>query len=77
VTWARDMMDKVMPELESQFRPSLAKREVALIAQRQQLKLYLRMKDDADDMHGVADAAMDIREIDAQLALLRLAISGI
>ncbi len=38
-----------------------------LLAQRKGLKSYLRMKDDADDMHGVADAAMDIREIDAAI----------
>ncbi len=43
----------------------------SLKAQRASLKAYLRMKDDADDMHGVADAAMDIREIDAKLEVLK------
>lgn len=31
---------------------------------------YLLSKVDAQDWHGVADAAMDIREVDAQLCLL-------
>ena len=29
---------------------------------------YLKMKVDEEDWHGVADAAMDLREIDARLA---------
>lgn len=39
--------------------------------QRAVLLQYLRMKIDAGDLHAVADAAMDCREIDAQLAILR------
>lgn len=31
----------------------------------------LRLKVDVEDWHGVADAAMDVREIDAQLAIRR------
>lgn len=32
---------------------------------------YLRMKLEQRDWHGVADAAMDIRELEAKLDLLR------
>ena len=42
-----------------------------LKARRAVLKAWLRSNDDAEDMHGVMDAAADIREIDAQLAVLR------
>lgn len=43
----------------------------ALQERKTSLITYLRMKIDANDFHGVADAAMDIREIDAQVELLR------
>ena len=42
-----------------------------LLARKQSLVAYLRMKLDAEDWHAVQDAASDIREIDAQIALLR------
>lgn len=42
-------------------------RGTALLAQRATLVTYLRMKLEANDMHGVQDAASDIREIDARL----------
>jgi len=42
-----------------------------LRAQRLTLLEYLKMKLDADDMHAVQDAASDIRELDAQIAILR------
>ena len=41
-----------------------------LAEQRQQLLAYLGSKMKAGDWHAVADAAMDLREIDAKLALL-------
>lgn len=31
---------------------------------------YAKMKIDAEDWHGVADAMMDVREVDAQIQLL-------
>jgi hypothetical protein len=34
--------------------------------QRRILKLYLRVKDQQEDMHGVSDAANDIREFDSR-----------
>lgn len=34
------------------------------------IKAYLLAKVDAEDWHGVADAAMDLREIDAELRAL-------
>lgn len=41
-----------------------------LQGRRESLKNYLLMKVDAGDWHGVADAAMDLREIEVQLQLL-------
>jgi hypothetical protein len=45
----------------------MAARQKALTEQRDTLFLYLRSKLDANDLHGVMDAAADIREIDARL----------
>lgn len=42
----------------------LAKRRLAVITD-------LLLKVEAEDWHGVADAAMDLREIDAQLQILQ------
>jgi hypothetical protein len=42
-------------------------RRAALEQQRLQLIAYERMKLEAGDQHGVADAAMDIRELEARL----------
>ncbi len=39
--------------------------------QRAVLKDYLQVKMDEEDYHGVADAAMDIRDIDSELKGLR------
>lgn len=38
-----------------------------LVRERAVLIDYLRVKTEAEDWHAVADAAMDLREIDAQL----------
>jgi len=35
------------------------------------LLVYLQAKVKAEDWHGVADAAMDLREIDAKLSVLQ------
>jgi|KBSSwiStaDraftv2_1062776.scaffolds.fasta_scaffold1851651_2 hypothetical protein len=43
----------------------LTRRRVAVLAD-------LRLKVDAEDFHGVADCAMDLREIDAMLKVLML-----
>lgn len=48
----------------------MEQREVALREQREQMIGYLLLKVKANDFHGVADAAMDIREIDAKLEVL-------
>ena len=42
----------------------------ALRAHRATLITYLLSKADAEDWHGVADAANDLREVDAKLELL-------
>lgn len=44
---------------------------VELIKQRDRLIEYLRLKVDMNDWHGVADAAMDLREVEAQMSLHR------
>lgn len=38
---------------------------------RRQLVAYLTMKMIDEDWHGVADAAMDLRELDAELRIVR------
>jgi len=45
----------------------IEQRRGSLREQREVLKSYLRMKTDAEDWHGVSDAANDLREIDAEL----------
>lgn len=45
------------------LRDELTTRRATMIA-------YLRLKLDENDMHGVQDAASDIREIDAKLSVL-------
>lgn len=42
-----------------------------LIKHREGLRSYLLLKFHQEDHHGIADAAMDIREIDAKIELLR------
>ena len=37
---------------------------------RKQMVEYLKLKVSLEDWHGVADAAMDLREIDAKLEVL-------
>ncbi len=41
-----------------------------LLKRREGLVAYLQLKVDDRDWHGVADAAMDIREVEAQIACL-------
>jgi hypothetical protein len=40
--------------------------------QRSSMIMYLLMKVDTFDWHGVADAAMDLREIEAKLGILEI-----
>jgi hypothetical protein len=55
----------------------MTERRAALQQQKAQLEAYARMKLDVGDWHGVADAAMDIREIDALLdELVRVEEAG-
>lgn len=49
----------------------LAARLTALLERRRIMLEYLKLRLELDDMHGVQDAASDIREIDAQAAMLR------
>lgn len=53
--------------------PDRERRIVTLTNQRGNLVRYMRDKMDAEDWHGVADAACDLREIDRELAVLRRA----
>lgn len=44
---------------------------VAFLARRREIIIAdMKLKTEAEDWHGVADGAMDLREIDATLALL-------
>ena len=45
--------------------------------QRQHMLGYLYLKLEMDDMHAVADAAMDIRELDASIISLRLSLEQV
>lgn len=42
-----------------------------LTSRKERMVAYLLLKVEEQDWHGVADAAMDIREIEAQLKLLK------
>ena len=42
-----------------------------LIEEKTRMIEYLRLKTEKGDWHGVADAAMDLREVDAKLDLTR------
>lgn len=42
-----------------------------LIKQRDRLVEYLKLKVEMNDWHGVADAAMDLREVEAQMTMFR------
>lgn len=50
--------------------PAMARLVLDLAQQREGLIIYLLGKVKVGDFHAVADAAMDIREIDAQLGVL-------
>ena len=41
-----------------------------LVARREQLISYLKMKVEEEDWHGVQDAGSDLREIDAKLSMI-------
>ncbi len=41
-----------------------------LLSRRGRMITYLQLKVEEQDWHGVADAAMDLREIDAKIDLL-------
>jgi hypothetical protein len=43
----------------------------AILRQREALIAYLKMKIEYEDWHATADAAMDLREIDAKLVMLK------
>lgn len=45
--------------------------QVSLSKQLERMKSYLLLKFEVADWHGVADAAMDIREIEAKLNILK------
>lgn len=45
--------------------------------QRQHMLAYLYLKLEMDDMHAVADAAMDIRELDSSIISLRVSLEQV
>ncbi len=50
---------------------SIEETQVSLSKQLERMKSYLLLKFEVADWHGVADAAMDIREIEANLSILK------
>lgn len=46
--------------------------QIKLLGQKEGMVKYLLLKVDKEDWHGVADAAMDIREIEAKLSTLKI-----
>lgn len=59
----RKVVEKVYKESGDMIRMSL-------LEDREILVVYLKMKTRVEDWHAVADASMDIREIDSKLELL-------
>ena len=49
----------------------MRKTKADLVAERAALIAYLTAKLRAEDWHAVADAAMDLREIDAELSVMK------
>lgn len=43
----------------------------SLTKQLERMKSYLLLKYEVSDWHGVADAAMDIREIEAKMSVIK------
>ncbi len=50
----------------------IAARETELLESMEIMRTYLLLKLRESDFHGIADAAMDMRDIDAELKGLRL-----
>lgn len=49
----------------------MAKESIQTLAQKRERMInYLKLKVEEEDWHGVADAAMDLREIEAKLKML-------
>lgn len=65
----RDGVPETAPPVE--VPPVIARRLVELAEQREGLIVYLMAKVKAGDFHAVQDAASDIREVDAQILILR------
>ncbi len=50
---------------------------VTLACQKDKLVEYMKMKIDKEDWHGVADAAMDVRELEASMKILDNYLKGV
>ena len=57
-----------MSKTEIEHRSAMTRNN--LLKQRETLIEYLEMKVSVEDWHGVADAAMDLRELDVRLKVL-------
>jgi hypothetical protein len=58
-------------EVEELMTSKVKKVEKQLKIHRTLMKTYLQLKVDEEDWHGVADAAMDLRDIDSELKGLK------
>lgn len=57
-------------------KEEIEKRIVQLRDQRRTMKKYLQDKVNNEDWHGVADAAMDLRDIEHEIAGLVFTLNG-
>ena len=71
-TAKRETMPGYVPQEAPRAASEIRARVNDLLAQRHTMvHLYLPIKEKNDDWHGVADGAMDLRDIDAELKGLR------
>ena len=60
--------------MEKNLKSDLKAKQEKLESRLQRMKDYLQLKFDEEDWHGVADAAMDIREIVSELKCIQKVI---
>jgi len=60
---------KIIPQWQVNVNDMNTKEQ--LLERRNQLINYLKMKVDDEDWHAVADACMDLREVEAKLSMIK------
>lgn len=67
-----NIMEAKVQETPNGAFTKVRKRREELKSHRERMLNYLNLKVSAEDWHGVADAAMDLREIDSALKALEI-----